>query len=126
MKTPIHTDKAPQAIGTYSQAIRAGNTIYVSGQVPFNPETMELVKDFEQQVHQVFKNLRAIANAAGADLNDFVKLNVYMTDLSHFATVNKVMGEYISEPYPARAAVEVKGLPRGADVEIEGIIVLEQ
>ena len=124
-KTVIHTDKAPAAIGAYSQAIRAGNTVYLSGQIPLVSETMQLVgDDFEAQAHQVFKNLRAVCEAAGGSLNDIVKLNAYLTDLSHFATFNAVMEQYFATPYPARAAVGVASLPRGALVEAEAVLVL--
>ncbi|MBK0396946.1 RidA family protein [Kingella bonacorsii] len=124
-KTVIHTDQAPAAIGAYSQAIRTGNTVYLSGQIPLVPETMQLVSEnFEEQVHQVFKNLRAVCEAAGGSLNDIVKLNAYLTDLSHFATFNAVMEQYFATPYPARAAVGVASLPRGALVEAEAVLVL--
>lgn len=123
--TPITTTHAPQAIGTYSQAIRAGNTVYLSGQIPLDPATGELVAgDMEAQVRRVFDNLRAVATAAGGDLSRFVKLTVYLTDLAHFALVNRVMAEYFSQPYPARAAVGVAALPRGAAVEMDGILEL--
>lgn len=126
MKTEaIHTDAAPKAIGTYSQAIRAGNTVYLSGQIPLNPETMELVgEDMATQIRQVFDNLSAVAKAAGGSFSDVVKLNVFLTDLTHFPLVNELMAEYFSEPYPARAAVGVAALPRGAGVEMEAIMVL--
>ena len=124
-KTVIHTNQAPAAIGAYSQAIRTGNTVYLSGQIPLVPETMQLVSEnFEEQVHQVFKNLRAVCEAAGGSLNDIVKLNAYLTDLSHFATFNAVMEQYFATPYPARAAVGVASLPRGALVEAEAVLVL--
>ena len=124
-KTVIHTDQAPAAIGAYSQAIRTGNTVYLSGQIPLVPETMQLVSEnFEEQVHQVFKNLRAVCEAAGGSLNDIVKLNAYLTDLSHFATFNAVMEQYFATPSPARAAVGVASLPRGALVEAEAVLVL--
>ena len=124
-KTVIHTPQAPAAIGAYSQAIRAGNTVYLSGQIPLVSETMQLVgDDFEAQAHQVFKNLRAVCEAAGGSLNDIVKLNAYLTDLSHFATFNAVMEQYFATPYPARAAVGVASLPRGALVEAEAVLVL--
>jgi len=123
-KTVIHTDQAPAAIGAYSQAIRTGNTVYLSGQIPLVPETMQLVSEnFEEQAHQVFKNLRAVCEAAGGSLNDIVKLNAYLTDLSHFATFNAVMEQYFATPYPARAAVGVASLPRGALVEAEAVLV---
>ena len=124
-KTVIHTDQAPAAIGAYSHAIRTGNTVYLSGQIPLVPETMQLVSEnFEEQAHQVFKNLRAVCEAAGGSLNDIVKLNAYLTDLSHFATFNAVMEQYFATPYPARAAVGVASLPRGALVEAEAVLVL--
>jgi len=123
--TPIHTDHAPGAIGTYSQAVRAGNTIYLSGQIPLDPATGELVKgDIEAQVRRVFENLKAVTSAAGGSFANVVKVNVYLTDLGNFALVNKVMAEYISQPYPARAAVGVASLPRGAAVEIDCVMVL--
>ncbi|ACO74925.1 RidA family protein [Laribacter hongkongensis] len=122
-KTIIHTDRAPAAIGAYSQAVRAGDTVYLSGQIPLDPATMQLVDGIEAQIHQVFKNLSAVCEAAGGSLNDLVKLNVYLTDLSHFAKVNEIMSQYVSEPFPARAAVGVASLPRGALVEAEGVLV---
>jgi reactive intermediate/imine deaminase len=125
MRTPIATPNAPQAIGTYSQAIRAGSTVYLSGQIPLDPATGELVTgDMEAQVRRVFNNLLAVAQAAGGDLSHVVKLTVYLTDLAHFALVNRVMAEYFSQPYPARAAVGVAALPRGAAVEMDGILEL--
>jgi reactive intermediate/imine deaminase len=121
----ISTDDAPAAIGTYSQAVRVGNTVWVSGQIPLDPRTKELVAGgIEVQIKRVFDNLRAIVAAAGATFDDVVKANVYLTDLSHFATVNKVMAEYFREPYPARAAIGVAALPRGAQVEVECIVAL--
>lgn len=124
-KTIIHSDNAPAAIGAYSQAVRAGNTVYLSGQIPLDPQTMQLVSDdFEAQAHQVFKNLRAVCEAAGGSLNDIVKVNAYLTDLSDFATFNKVMEAYFAQPFPARAAVGVAALPRGARVEAEAVLVL--
>jgi reactive intermediate/imine deaminase len=123
--TPVSTPDAPGAIGTYSQAVTAGNTVYLSGQIPLDPQTMELVTgDVEAQVRRVFENLRAVARAAGADLGHAVKVNVYLTDLGNFQTVNKVMAEYFSQPYPARAAIGVAALPRGAAVEIDAVLVL--
>lgn len=119
----ISTRGAPEAIGTYSQAVRAGDTVYLSGQIPLVPESMELVSGTRQQIHQVFRNLRAVAEAAGGSLGDVVKLNVYLTDLGDFPTVNEVMAEYFREPYPARAAVGVASLPKGAGIEIEGVLV---
>lgn len=124
-KTIIQTDKAPAAIGPYSQAVKAGNTVYCSGQIPLDPATMELVMDsFEAQALRVFDNLAAVAAAAGGTLADFVKLNIYLTDLTNFGAVNEVMMRYFQEPYPARAAVGVKELPKGVDVEVEGVMVL--
>ena len=124
-KAAIHTDQAPDAIGPYSQAIKAGNTVYLSGQIPLNPETMTLIDgDIPAQTRQVFKNLDAVCQAAGGNLQDMVKLNVYLTDLGNFATVNEVMAEHFAEPYPARAAVGVAELPKGAEVEIDRVLVL--
>jgi reactive intermediate/imine deaminase len=123
--TPIATPDAPGAIGTYSQAVKAGNTVYLSGQIPLDPKTMEIVTgDVETQVRRVFDNLRAVARAAGADLSNAVKVNVYLTDLANFQTVNKVMAEYFSQPYPARAAIGVASLPRGAVVEVDAVLVV--
>ena len=119
----IATPTAPSAIGTYSQAIRAGDTVYLSGQIPLDPTSMELVSGTREQIHQVFRNLRAVANAAGGDFDDVVKLNIYLTDLADFPLVNEVMAEYFDEPYPARAAVGVASLPKDAKVEMEGILV---
>ena len=124
-KTIIQTDQAPQAIGTYSQAVKVGSTVYLSGQIPLVPETMELVAgDMEAQIRRVFDNLAAVAMASGGSLADLVKLNIYLTDLSHFPLVNQVMAAYFQAPYPARAAVGVAALPKGAAVEMEGILVL--
>ncbi len=121
----VSTNRAPKAIGTYSQAVRVGDTVYLSGQIPLVPETMELVVgDMEAQIRQVFDNLKAVAEAAGGGLGDLAKLNVYLTDLGHFPLVNQVMAEYFQEPYPARAAVGVAALPRGAAVEMDGVLVL--
>jgi len=121
----IQTDSAPQAIGTYSQAVRTGNTVYISGQIPLLPDTMELVSgDMEAQVRRVFDNLAAVAEAAGGSLADVVKLNVFLIDLGHFALVNEIMAEYFREPYPARAAVGVASLPRGAQVEMDAVMEL--
>jgi reactive intermediate/imine deaminase len=121
----IHTERAPQAIGTYSQAVRAGDTVYLSGQVPLDPATMQLVSgDIDAQIHRVFENLRAVAEAAGGTLDAAVKMTVYLTDLAHFAKVNEIMATYCSKPYPARAAIGVAALPRGAQVEIECILHL--
>ena len=122
---PIATADAPNAIGTYSQAVKAGNTVYLSGQIPLDPKSMELVTgDVEVHVRRVFDNLRAVARAAGGDLADAVKINVYLTDLAHFQVVNTVMAEYFSQPYPARAAVGVAALPRGAVVEVDAVLVV--
>ena len=121
----IATDRAPQAIGTYSQAVRCGDTLYVSGQIPLDPATGELVQgEVEAQIRRVFDNLAAILAAAGSDFSAVAKLNVFLTDLGHFASVNKVMAEYFDEPYPARAAIGVAALPRGAAVEMDCIAVL--
>lgn len=123
----INTDAAPAAIGTYSQAVRVGDTVYLSGQIPLQPSSMELVEgDIEVQIRQVFDNLAAVANAAGGTLQDVAKLNVFLTDLSHFPLVNQVMSEYFSEPYPARAAIGVAALPKGAEVEMDAILYLPQ
>ena len=122
----IQTDTAPQAIGTYSQAVKVGNTIYLSGQIPLIPETMELVQgDMQAQVQQVFENLSAVAKAAGGNLNDIAKLNIFLTDLTHFALVNKIMASYFQEPYPARAAVGVASLPKDVPIEMDAIMVME-
>jgi len=124
-KQIISTPDAPAAIGIYSQAVRVGNTIWVSGQIPLDPATKELVKgDMEAQVRQVFANLKAVVTAAGASFDDVVKATVFLTDLGHFALVNKIMAEHFREPYPARAAVGVASLPRGAQVEVECIVAL--
>lgn len=121
----IHTHQAPDAIGTYSQAVRAGATVYLSGQIPLDPATMELVEGgFEAQAARVFENLAAVARAAGGGLGDIVKLNVYLTDLADFPQVNEVMGRYFDPPYPARAAVQVAALPKGAVIEIDAIMHL--
>lgn len=125
MKQIISTPHAPAAIGTYSQAVRVGDTVYLSGQIPLDPVTMQLVEGFEAQVRRVFDNLKAVCEAAGGSLNDLVKVNVYLIDLANFAKVNEIMATYISQPYPARAAVGVASLPRGAQVEIEGVMVIE-
>lgn len=124
-KKIIHSDNAPAAIGPYSQAVQVGNLVFMSGQIPLNPETMEVVTEsFEAQTVQVFENLKAVAEAAGGSLEDIVKLNIYMPDLGNFAAVNAVMERYFSAPYPARAAIGVKELPKGVDVEVEGILAL--
>lgn len=125
-KQIISTDRAPRAIGTYSQAVKVGDSVYLAGQIPLVPETMELVDgDMEAQVRRVFDNLAAVAEAAGGSLGDVVKLNVYLTDLGVFPVVNHVMAEYFQEPYPARAAVGVAALPRGAGVEMDAVMVLD-
>lgn len=124
-KTAIHSDDAPAAIGTYSQAIRSGKLVFLSGQIPLDPVTMEIVEgDFEARARRVFDNLRAVAEAAGGSLDHIVKLTVYLTDLGNFAAVNAVMAEYFEKPYPARAALGVAELPKGADVEAEAILAL--
>ena len=121
----IQTEHAPQAIGTYSQAVRCGNTVYLSGQIPLVPETMELVEgDMQVQIRRVFDNLSAVAEAAGGSLADVAKLNVFLPDLGHFAIVNEVMAEYFQPPYPARAAVGVAALPRGSQVEMDAVMEL--
>jgi len=121
----IQTDKAPQAIGTYSQAVRTGNTVYLSGQIPLVPESMEMAEgNMEAQIRRVFDNLSAVASAAGGSLADIAKLNIFLTELGHFPLVNQVMAEYFQEPYPARAAVGVAALPKDAAVEMDAIMVL--
>lgn len=125
-KTVISSDKAPAAIGTYSQAIKAGNTVYLSGQIPLDPVTMQMVEGgFEAEAVQVFENLKAVITEAGGSFKDVVKLNIFLTDLSNFATVNEVMARYFEQPYPARAAIGVASLPRGAQVEMDGIVVID-
>ncbi|MCL1124633.1 RidA family protein [Shewanella surugensis] len=122
-KNIIATDKAPQAIGTYSQAVKVGSTVYLSGQIPLVPDTMQMVsEEFALQVVQVFENLTAVCQAAGGQLSDIVKLNIFLTDLSHFSTVNEIMGQYFDQPYPARAAIGVKQLPKDSLVEMDGIM----
>jgi reactive intermediate/imine deaminase len=124
-KQPIHTNDAPAAIGTYSQAIRAGNTVYLSGQIPLDPHSMQLVTgDIRAEIKQVFDNLVAVAKAAGGTLDHAVKVNVYLTDLKNFAAVNEAMTQYFQEPFPARAAIGVAQLPRGAQVEVDAVLVL--
>ena len=120
----ISTPLAPAAIGTYSQAVRVGDTVYLSGQIPLDPATMQLVDGFENQVRRVFDNLKAVCEAAGGSLHEMVKVNVFLIDLGNFAKVNEIMATYFDQPYPARAAVGVSALPRGAQVEIEGVMVL--
>lgn len=122
-KVIIRTEAAPAAIGTYSQAVKIGTTVYLSGQIPLLPATMQMVsEDFAEQCHQVFKNLAAVCEAAGGTLNNMAKVNIFLTDLSQFATVNQIMSQYFTEPYPARAAVQVSALPRGAQIEIDGVM----
>lgn len=123
-KQIIKTDKAPQAIGTYSQAVRAGDTVYLSGQIGLDPASMQMVDGIENQIHRVFQNLQAVAEAASGSLADVVKLNVFLTDLGNFAKVNEIMAQYFKEPYPARAAVGVASLPRAALVEADAVMVL--
>lgn len=123
-KTIISTADAPQAIGTYSQAIEVNGTVYLSGQIGLDPASMQMVEGIEAQIHQVFKNLKAVTEAAGSGLGDVVKLNVFLTDLGNFAKVNEIMAQYFGQPYPARAAVGVKELPRGALVEADAVMVL--
>jgi reactive intermediate/imine deaminase len=126
-KSIISTEKAPQAIGTYSQAVKIDNTVYLSGQIPLVPDTMELVEgDMRMQITQVFNNLIAVAEASGGSLADVAKLNIYLTDLSHFPLVNEVMSEFFSEPYPARAAVGVAELPKASLVEMDAVLVLSE
>lgn len=125
-KTPIHTDNAPAAIGPYSQAIQAGNTIYLSGQIPLDPATGAVIEgDFAARVRQVLQNLRAVCQAAGGDLDNIVKLNVFLTDLGRFAEVNAIMTAVFDEPFPARAAVQVSALPKGVDVEMDAVAVVD-
>lgn len=125
-KTIINTDKAPQAIGTYSQAVKVNNTVYLSGQIPLIPETMEMVEgQIDAQIRRVFDNLTAVCEAAGGKLQDIAKLNIFLTDLSNFATVNLIMAEYFEQPYPARAAIGVAQLPKDANVEMDGVLELE-
>ena len=124
-KAVIHTDSAPAAIGTYSQAVKVNNTVYLSGQIPLDPQTMELVEgDIKVHIRRVFDNLKAVCEASGGDLSDIVKLNIFLTDLGNFAAVNEVMAEYFNQPFPARAAIGVNQLPKGAQVEMDGIVVI--
>jgi reactive intermediate/imine deaminase len=126
-KSVIHTDKAPQAIGTYSQAVKSGTTVYLSGQIPLVPETMAMVsEDFAAQATQVFENLKAVCEAAGGSTNDLVKVNIFLIDLANFAKVNEIMSQYFKQPYPARAAIGVKELPKGSQIEIDGIMELPE
>lgn len=125
MKSIISTDQAPSAIGTYSQAVKVNNTVYLSGQIPLVPKTMTVVEGgFAEQTEQVFKNLAAVCEAAGGSINDMVKVNIFMTDLSNFATVNEIMATYFKQPYPARAAIQVSKLPKEVDIEIDGVLEL--
>lgn len=124
-KSIIQTEDAPEAIGTYSQAVKIGDTVYLSGQIPLVPDTMELVGgEIDHQITQVFENLKAVCKAAGGDLNNIVKLNIFLTDLGNFATVNEIMATYFEKPYPARAAIGVASLPKGAEIEMDGILIL--
>lgn len=124
-KAIIKTNQAPEAIGTYSQAVKVGNTVYLSGQIPLCPKTMQVVEGgFAAQAEQVFANLKAVCEAAGGSMNDLVKLNLYLTDLNNFAQVNAIMATYFEQPYPARAAVEVAALPKGVEFEADGIMVI--
>jgi len=124
-KQIITTNQAPQAIGTYSQAVKIDNTVYLSGQIALIPETMKMKEgEISDRIHQVFKNLTAVCEAAGGNLQDIVKLNIFLTDLSHFTTVNEIMAQYLQQPYPARAAIGVKELPKGTDVEMDGVMVV--
>ncbi|MFZ2289355.1 MAG: RidA family protein [Halopseudomonas yangmingensis] len=123
-KQVITSDRAPAAIGTYSQAIKVGNTVYLSGQIPLDPVSMHVVEGIEQQISQVFENLSAVAEAAGGTLQDIVKLNIFLTDLGHFALVNEVMARYFKQPYPARAAIGVASLPKGVPVEMDAVMVV--
>jgi reactive intermediate/imine deaminase len=124
---PIHTELAPKAIGTYSQAIRSGDTVYLSGQIPLDPQTMQLCsEEISEQIEQVLVNLSAVCQAAGGSLAHIVKLNVYLTDLGHFPLINEAMSKHFAQPYPARAAVQVSALPRSSQVEIEGIMVVKE
>ncbi|KAF0206095.1 MAG: TdcF [Gallionellaceae bacterium] len=125
-KTVIQTPDAPAAIGTYSQAVRVDNTVYLSGQIGLDPNTMQMVEGIEAQIHRVFQNLRAVADAAGGSMNDVVKLNIFLTDLAHFAKVNEAMATYFHQPYPARAAVGVASLPRNALVEADGVMFIQE
>ena len=120
----IHTENAPAAIGTYSQAILVGNTLYLSGQIGLDPYSMELVEGIEAQIRRVFDNLKAVCEAAGGSLADIAKLNIFLTDLSNFQLVNQIMGEYFAQPYPARAALGVASLPKGALVEMDGVVII--
>ncbi|MCX7206148.1 MAG: Rid family detoxifying hydrolase [Proteobacteria bacterium] len=124
-KAIIHSDNAPKAVGTYSQAVKIGNTVYLSGQIGLDPASGILAEGFNAQAHQVFQNLRAVCQAAGGDLENIAKLGVFVTDLSNFAALNDIMGQYFTEPYPARAAIQAAALPKGALVEADGVMVLD-
>jgi reactive intermediate/imine deaminase len=125
-KTIIHTDDAPQAIGTYSQAVKVDNTVYISGQIPLDPASMEVVSGgIEAEITRVFDNLKAVATASGGSLADVVKLNIFLTDLSNFPTVNEIMAQYFQQPYPARAAIGVAALPKGVGVEMDAVLVID-
>lgn len=124
-KTIIHSDAAPKAVGTYSQAVKAGNTVYLSGQIGLDPISGAMAEGFEAQAHRVFQNLRAVCQAAGGDMKDIVKLGVFVTDLANFARLNEIMAEYFQAPYPARAAVQAAALPKGALVEADAVMVLD-
>jgi len=125
-KTIIHTDAAPQAIGTYSQAVKVDNTVYISGQIPLDPASMEVVSGgIEAEITRVFDNLKAVAEASGSSLADVVKLNIFLTDLANFPTVNEIMATYFQQPYPARAAIGVAALPRGVGVEMDAVLVID-
>ncbi|MBV8656475.1 MAG: RidA family protein [Burkholderiales bacterium] len=123
-KQIIHSDHAPKAVGTYSQAVKVGNTVYLSGQIGLDPVSGDMVDGFEAQAHQVFKNLRAVCQAAGGDLKDIVKLGVFVVDLGNFAKLNEIMGQYFESPFPARAAIQAAALPKGALVEADGVLVI--
>ena len=126
-KSVIQTSNAPAAIGTYSQAAKAGNTVYLSGQIPLVPSTMEMISEnFEEQAVQVFENIQAVVTASGGKMENLVKVNIFLTDLGEFAKVNEVMARYFTEPYPARAAVQVSALPKGSQIEIDGVMVLPE
>jgi reactive intermediate/imine deaminase len=126
-KSVIHTDKAPQAIGTYSQAIKSGTTVYLSGQIPLVPETMQVIsEDFAEQAHQVFKNVQAVCEAAGGSMNHLAKVNIFLTDLGNFDVVNEIMSQYFVQPYPARAAVQISALPKNVQIEIDGVMELPE
>lgn len=123
-KNIIATDNAPAAVGTYSQAVRTGDLVFMSGQIPLDPKTMKLKEGFAEQAHQVFKNLQAVAEAAGGSMDQIIKLNIFVMDLANFAELNEIMAQYFTQPYPARAAVQVAGLPKGAEVEMEAVLDL--